>query len=256
MFNRHARRNSMPHRPRHAILSIAAYALFSLAIPGFAAQNSCSAQSASTLTPVIELYTSEGCSSCPPADQWVSTLKTANAKGQVVAQAFHVNYWDYIGWTDRFAAPVHTVRQRQISSANRLDGIYTPQLVKNGTTTRAFSSSITSTEPAKAQIQLSQTADNSFEAQVTPVDAQTAWTAYFTVTEHSHTSRVTAGENKGENLAHDFVVRQYVPLGNYSGAQKLKLSTLPATAQHPRQINLVVTEANTGKPLQALSAGC
>jgi hypothetical protein len=205
---------------------------------------------------VIELYTSEGCSSCPPADQWLSTLKGANARGQLVAQAFHVNYWDYIGWTDRFAAPTYTTRQRQISAANKLDGIYTPQLVRDGITTRGYSSSISSSEPAKAHIQLSQTAANSFEANIQPTDPQTAWTAYFTVTEHGHTSRVTAGENKGESLAHDFVVRQYVPLGSYNGAQKLRLSTLPVTAQHPRQINLVVTDSKTGKPLQALSAGC
>jgi hypothetical protein len=235
---------------------IAAPAIFCWATASLAAQNTCAAQSASTLTPVIELYTSEGCSSCPPADQWVSTLKTANAKGQVVAQAFHVNYWDYIGWTDRFAAPAYTTRQKQISSANRLDGIYTPQLVKNGVTTRGFSSNITSTEPARAQIALNQTAAESFEATVTPIDPQAAWSAYFTVTEHGHVSRVTAGENKGETLAHDFVVRQYVPLGNYTGAQKLKLSTLSANDKNPRQINLVVTDSKTGKPLQALSAGC
>jgi hypothetical protein len=235
---------------------IAAPAIFCWATASLAAQNTCAAQSASTLTPVIELYTSEGCSSCPPADQWVSTLKTANAKGQVVAQAFHVNYWDYIGWTDRFAAPAYTTRQKQISSANKLDGIYTPQLVKNGVTTRGFSSNITSTEPARAQIALAQTAAESFEATVTPTDAQTAWSAYFTVTEHGHVSRVTAGENKGETLAHDFVVRQYVQLGSYTGAQKLKLSTLGVNDKNPRQINLVVTDSKTGKPLQALSAGC
>ncbi len=205
---------------------------------------------------MIELYTSEGCSSCPPADKWVSTLKAANAKGQVVAQAFHVNYWDYIGWTDRFAAPAYTTRQKQISAANKLDGIYTPQLVKNGVTTRAFSSSVTSTEPARAQIALNQTAAESFEAVVTPIDPQANWSAYFTVTEHGHISRVTAGENKGETLAHDFVVRQYVQLGSYTGAQKLKLSTLGASDKNPRQINLVVTDSKTGKPLQALSAAC
>jgi hypothetical protein len=239
-----------------AMKLIAAPAIFFWATASFAAQNTCTAQSASTLTPVIELYTSEGCSSCPPADQWVSTLKSANAKGQVVAQAFHVNYWDYIGWTDRFAAPAYTTRQKQISAANKLDGIYTPQLVKNGVTTRGFSSSIASTEPARAQIALSQLAAESFEAVITPVEAQASWSAYFTVTEHGHVSRVTAGENKGETLAHDFVVRQYVLLGNYTGAQKLKISTLPANDKNPRQINLVVTDSKTGKPLQALSAGC
>ncbi len=243
-------------RPLTAMKWIAAPAIFYWATAALAAQNSCTAQSAATLTPVIELYTSEGCSSCPPADQWISTLKTANTKGQVVAQAFHVNYWDYIGWTDRFAAPSHTTRQKQISAANRLDGIYTPQLVKNGVTTRGFSSNIATNEAARAQLTLSQTGDNSFEAQITPTDPQGAWTAYFTVTEHGHVSRVTAGENKGETLAHDFVVRQYVPLGNYQGAQKLKLSTLPGNDKNPRQINLVVTDSKTGKPLQALSAGC
>jgi hypothetical protein len=246
----------MPCKSPFTITLIATYVLATGTSSLFAAQNTCAAQSGSIQTPVIELYTSEGCSSCPPADQWLSTLKSAHAKGQVVAQSFHVNYWDYIGWRDPFAAPAHTTRQRQISAANKLDGIYTPQIVKNGITTRGFSASITSTEPARAQITLNQTADNSFEASVQPTDPQTAWTAYYTVTEHGHTSRVTAGENKGENLAHDFVVRQYVQLGSYSGAQKLKINALPATAQHPRQINLVVTESKTGKPLQALSAGC
>jgi hypothetical protein len=246
----------LPTQRLFATKLIAAPAIFCWVTASLAAQNTCVAQSTGTLTPVIELYTSEGCSSCPPADQWVSTLKSANAKGQVVAQAFHVNYWDYIGWTDRFAAPAYTARQKQISSANKLDGIYTPQLVKNGITTRGFSSSIASTEPARAQIALSQTAAESFEATVTPTDPQANWSAYFTVTEHGHVSRVTAGENKGETLAHDFVVRQYVPLGNYTGAQKLKLSTLAANEKNPRQINLVVTDSKTGKPLQALSAGC
>jgi hypothetical protein len=241
---------------QNTIKLVAACATIYWPVASFGTQNMCAAQSATTLTPVIELYTSEGCSSCPPADQWISTLKAANAKGQVVAQAFHVNYWDYIGWTDRFAAPAHTSRQRQISAANKLDGIYTPQLVKNGQTTRGYEASIGSTGMAKADIKLSQTAPESFEAAITPADPQAAWTAYFTVTEHSHISRVTAGENKGETLAHDFVVRQYVPLGNYTGAQKLKLSTLAANAKNPRQINLVVTDSKTGKPLQALSAGC
>ena len=66
--------------------------------PGFAAQT-CSARSTPTITPVVELYTSEGCNSCPPADKWVSRLK---ADPSVVALAFHVDYWDRLGWKDRF----------------------------------------------------------------------------------------------------------------------------------------------------------
>ena len=251
----YTQQSNKPRRYR-AIKIIAVCAGFAWVGSALAQQNTCVAQSAATLTPVIELYTSEGCSSCPPADQWLSTLKAAQAKGQVVAQSFHVNYWDYIGWKDPYAAPVHTTRQRAISAANRLDGIYTPQFVRNGQTVRDYAKVGNDTIPALAQIALAQPAKDSFEAAITPKDDKASWSAYYTVTEHNHTSRVTAGENKGETLAHDFVVRQYVPLGNYSGTQKLKINTLAGNANNPRQINVVVTDSKTGRPLQALSASC
>jgi hypothetical protein len=76
------------------------------------------------------------------------------------------------------------------------------------------------------------------------------------VTEHGHSSKVKAGENAGELLQHDFVVRQYVPAGDYRAAAKLTLRTVPATAGHPRQVNLVVFEPKSGRTLQALSLGC
>ena len=79
----------------------------------FAAGPGCQATSPATLTPVIELYTSEGCSSCPPADRWLSGLKSASAltgEANAVVQAFHVGYWDSLGWIDRFAAAAHTDR--------------------------------------------------------------------------------------------------------------------------------------------------
>jgi hypothetical protein len=222
----------------------------------------CSAKSAAQLVPVIELYTSEGCSSCPPADEWLSTLKAAHREGKVVAQAFHVNYWDYIGWKDRFAAPAYTQRQRELSARTNLNTIYTPQVAKNGLTVRGYDTknAIASNEAAQASIELMQKEPNRFEAKIAPLQASAAWSAYFTVTEHEHISRVNAGENKGETLKHDFVVRQYVPLGQFSGAQTLKFSSLAPTIssgkEHPRQINLVVTDSKSGKTLQAVSLGC
>jgi hypothetical protein len=222
----------------------------------------CSAKSATQLVPVVELYTSEGCSSCPPADAWLSTLKQAHKEGKVVAQAFHVNYWDYIGWTDRFAAPAYTQRQRELSARTNLNSIYTPQIAKNGRTIRDYDAknAVASGEAAQALIELQQTQANRFEAKIAPAQTGAAWSAYFTVTEHEHISRVTKGENQGETLEHDFVVRQYVPLGQFSGAQTLKFSSLTPTLTngkaHPRQINLVVTDSKSGKTLQALSLGC
>ncbi len=241
---------------------IALCAGFITATSVFGLEN-CSAKSAATLTPVIELYTSEGCSSCPPADAWLSTFKAAHKEGKVVAQAFHVNYWDYIGWKDRFAASAYTQRQRELSARTRLNSIYTPQIAKNGITVRDTDNAaalIAPKESAQASITLKQLEANRFEAMIEPTQAIGPWTAYFTVTEHDHLSKVTAGENKGETLINDFVVRQYVPLGQFSGAQTLKFSSLAPTVTsgktHPRQINLVITDAKTGRTMQALSASC
>jgi hypothetical protein len=217
----------------------------------------CEARSGPMVPAVIELYTSEGCSSCPPADRWLSGLKQAAAQGQVVAQAFHVGYWDYIGWVDRFAAPAHTARQREIAALNDLDTIYTPQLVRNGRDWRDWRRTLLdSRPPAQASIVLRRPEPDAFEAEVVPADPQARWAAYWTVTEHGHASKVTAGENRGERLQHDFVVRQYVSAGRHQGSQRLRLRPLPADAAHPRQVNLVVVEPRTGRPLQALSLAC
>ena len=239
-----------------AIKSIAACAIFTLATGTFAQSNQCSAASGTTLTPVVELYTSEGCSSCPPADKWASTLKA----GSAVVQAFHVGYWDYIGWVDRFASPAYTQRQRDIAARNNLRSIYTPQVVLDGKDWPRWGGTPEAKEPARASIVLKQTGADQFEANVTPLSPATTWSAYWTVTEHGHNSKVLSGENKGEFLKHDFVVRQLVQAGQYKAGDgavhKLKFSSIAATPGHPRQVNLVVFDDKTGKTLQALSLQC
>lgn len=213
----------------------------------------CEVQSGERITPVIELYTSEGCSSCPPADRWLSTLKGK----AVVAQAFHVGYWDYIGWVDRFASPANTSRQREVAAANGLRNIYTPQVVRNGRDWRDYARALEATAPARAAIVLRRTNNiDNFEAWVTPVESVNAWSAYWTVTEHGHSSRVQTGENAGETLRHDFVVRQYTPVGRYQGAQLLRYSAISGVAAHARQINIVVFDPKTAEPLQGVSLSC
>lgn len=178
----------------------------------------------------------------------------------MVAQAFHVGYWDYIGWKDRFATAANTARQRQIAMANGLSGIYTPQLVRNSKDWRNDRNAVGRAELALARITLRRDdrAENAneFEARVTPAGGSASWEAYWTVTEHGHSSRVKSGENSGETLKHDFVVRQYVPVGRYEGAQVLRFAAIAADPEHPRQVNLVVTDAKTGKPLQSVSLQC
>ena len=215
-----------------------------LAASSFATENSCSVQSGATVTTVIELYTSEGCSSCPPADRWVSGFKPVTGRGAApVIEAFHVGYWDYIGWVDRFASPVYTERQRQIASWNRQRSIYTPQAVLNGQDWRDWQSAgntlPANMEPAHATIHLKQLGADQFEAVVTADNKAPAfWSAYWTVTEHSHSSKVKAGENAGEFLQHDYVVRQYTPAGDYrsgpNAPQKLSLRTIAPTFARSR----------------------
>jgi hypothetical protein len=248
----------MSHTLARTPRSTAAFLWLVLASQTSAAQPLCQAESAANLTPVLELYTSEGCSSCPPADQWLSTLKDAAAQGRVVGQAFHVAYWDYIGWADRFANPAFTVRQRQLAARNGLTGIYTPQLVRNGADWRDYGKALTGTgaEPSRASIKIQGKGADSFSANVVPTDPNAAWSAYWSVTEHGHSTKVRAGENAGESLKHDFVVRQYVPAGDYSGAKSLKFNAVTATPGHARQINLVVYDSKSGKTLQALSLAC
>jgi hypothetical protein len=216
----------------------------------------CRAQSPAARTPVVELYTSEGCSSCPPADRWLSTLKPAAAAGQVVAEGFHVSYWDSLGWIDRFASPAYNARQRQLAARWGAAQVYTPQLVRDGRDSRDFDAPVTGSRDAAGAVIRMQWQDGQALAQVTPVAAGTRWEAYWTVTEHAHASKVRAGENAGEFLQHDFVVRQFVPGGTHEGPGQLALRPIAPTPGHPQQVNLVVEEAGTGKPLQALSLQC
>ncbi len=226
----------------------------------------CQAQSGAMVTPVIELYTSQGCSSCPPADRWLSRLQpgTTAPEGAVI-QAFHVAYWDYIGWPDPFAAPAHTARQRQIAAWNGLRTIYTPQVVRDGRDWRPWRNAPVPLEHpgrrADASIRLTRGAPDRFDATVTTGrGAPDTWAAYWTVTESAHRTAVRAGENAGTTLRNDHVVRQYTPAGHYRSqpgtAQALVLHAVPAAPGHTRRVNLVVFDPRSGATVQALSLAC
>ncbi len=93
------------------------------------AQATCRAQSGASPPQVVELYTSEGCNSCPPADRWLSSLVQ---RGDVIAAAFHVDYWDRLGWRDRFASARFTERQAQAQAYSGVRYSYTPQVLVDG----------------------------------------------------------------------------------------------------------------------------
>lgn len=247
---------------RLAIPLAAGLALLGAALsePAAAAQ-SCSAHSTAIAPPVVELYTSEGCSSCPPADKWLSRLK---AEPAVIALAFHVDYWDRLGWKDRFASPAFTQRQAEQQRSSGARFSYTPQVIANGVDRpdwpRATLSPATSTG-APVEVQLTRDG-NRVTAVVTPTaSASSGLAAYWAVTEQGHVSAVKAGENDGATLTHDYVVRDYRPVAAWSpkpgSAQTLQFELAGAAdAAHPRLVNLVIVDTATGRPVQAVKLGC
>lgn len=181
----------------------------------------CRASSGDTTVALLELYTSEGCSSCPPADRWLSRLSESGAVPErIVPLALHVDYWDYIGWKDRFADPRHTARQHAIAAAGRSSFVYTPQVALNGRDYRGwgresrFSQDVAAinAQPAAAQIDLGMKSAGSALQVDASARAQGHERAvlYLALYENMLSSEVKAGENSGAILHHDRVVRQWL----------------------------------------------
>ena len=220
----------------------------------------CSAQSAATIPTIVELYTSEGCNSCPPADKWLSRLK---ADPSVVALAFHVDYWDRLGWKDRFASPEFTQRQAQQQRTNGARFSYTPQVMIDGADRPDWPGAAPSARNRPAStVDAQLVRDGSHvTATVAPLaGAPTRLAAYWAVTEQGHVSAVKAGENTGVTLNHDFVVREYQPIAAWATTRdaatlQFELPTASDPA-HPRQLNLVIVNADSGRPVQAVKLGC
>lgn len=225
--------------------------VLALAAGSAGAAPSCSATSPDQQATLIELFTSEGCSSCPPADRWLSgfTGQKATPQGSpVVALAFHVDYWDYIGWADRFASPAFTARQHERQRAMQTRFVYTPQTVINGRDSTAWRQAaapgrLPSATPAPAtaslRIAAEPIADGHIEvrlsARLLPGAGSQPAVAYLALYENGLSSEVRRGENAGRQLRHDFVVRQWLgPLalgadGNLDTRQRLALKSIDAS---------------------------
>jgi hypothetical protein len=232
---------------------IALALLLSTTLAHAAQANGCQATTGATAPVVVELYTSEGCSSCPPADRWLSTLK---GRPDVLALAFHVNYWDKLGWPDRFASPEATARQYQLARLDGSSGVYTPQLRAQGQDWRGWPQLPQATS-SPLGLSLSREGDM-VTAQINPAPGTAQLAGYWAVLEDGHASRVSAGENAGETLRHDHVVRLYraVPPWVGSAGAKLQLQVSRGEPAFPRRVAFVVTDPSTRRPLQALALAC
>jgi hypothetical protein len=229
----------------------------------------CGAKSTDKTVALVELYTSEGCDSCPPADRWLSSLGSRGyAPDRVVPVALHVDYWDYIGWKDPYARQAHAARQRKMARLARAAVVYTPQVLLQGKDFRdwqsgAFQDEVAriNTRAAKARIALSLDTrrKDAFEVEAV-AELLDAWQSpefglFLGAYENKLVSEVKAGENRGKILSHDYVVLQWVgPLefkgGKHSGRHTLAL--LPkAVPAHSGVVAFVQNRANA-EVLQAL----
>ena len=187
-------------------------------------------------TVVVELFTSEGCSSCPPADQVLSRLESprnpAIIRGkqqpisvpsgvEIIALGEHVDYWDQLGWKDKFSSPLFSARQQDYGRAFHLESVYTPEIVVNGqkevlgSDSRAVQDAIgkAAKEP-QAQVAITMTSPQtiSFSVSKLPPGSHEA-EILLGVTEGGLVTSVFGGENSGRQLRHAAVVRSLTSLG-------------------------------------------
>jgi hypothetical protein len=211
---------------------------------------------------LVELFTSEGCSSCPPADALLARLAAEKFAGaRVVALSEHVDYWDGLGWKDRFSSPVLTRRQEAYARRMRLSGVYTPQLVVSGRTQavgsdeRAARSAIGGEARAPGGRIAAHLVRDGPAATAIDVDARWASGApaevLVALVQDRATSRVERGENAGRTLAHSSVVRSLTVVGSGTGAFRGR-AELPRS--HLAEIDraVVVVQERDGGPVHAV----
>jgi hypothetical protein len=233
------------------------------------APTECGVSSGSNRVALLELYTSEGCSSCPPADRWLSSLAAKGVGSErIVPLALHVDYWDYIGWRDRFAQPGFTERQRQMALLGNSTLVYTPQLMLNGRDFRNWRNSgrferelaaiNSSAAQATIRLTLKRPRPDSLDVSTATQNTQEGNHALFlALYENNLSSVVKQGENAGATLHHDFVVRKW--LGPFALNRKS-----PASWRHEIKLDMewnskalglaaFVQNTATGEVLQAVS---
>jgi hypothetical protein len=177
---------------------------------------------------LVELFTSEGCSSCPSADRVLAKLEKeqANNDAEIITLALHVDYWNYLGWKDEFSSAAYSQRQNGYAEKFKLDSIYTPQMVVDGqnqfvgsnldTANRAISDAAKS---SKSNIEISN-ANDKLKVKISEIPAHDDANIWLAIAEDNLKTSVKRGENGGKTLEHVSVVRDLKLLGNLAAGDK------------------------------------
>ncbi|MBX9926698.1 MAG: DUF1223 domain-containing protein [Hyphomicrobiaceae bacterium] len=212
------------------------------------------AENVSRIVNVIELYTSQGCSSCPPAD---ALLKTYAARKDILAISLPVDYWDYLGWKDTLGSAKHSERQRNYARARGDGQVYTPQVVINGLAHAVGSSRsaidaalmLTRDELAASRVPLKFWTEGGslvIEAgAAAPNSSFKDGVVWLAVIQPSAEVEIERGENRGRKVAYTNVVREMTPVGTWTG-QPMRIQ-LARTAVMRKELERVAVLIQSGK---------
>lgn len=229
----------------------------------------CRSQSPAHHVPLVELFTSEGCSSCPPADRWLREIGQS-WRGRITPLSLHVDYWNQLGWPDPYSSPQFTQRQRMLATRNGARSVYTPGVFVDGKELSAgrHAKDLSAYLQCQAQqavteqlvIEWSKSATGEFVPVVTAHSNKPRQaTLHIVIYQNGLTQQVTRGENAGERLVHDFVVRNWAtPITLQASPQRVTVaipSSLSKELANSRYgVTAVLEESLTGDILQIWSA--
>jgi len=213
-------------------------------------------QSSNKQTVLLELYTSEGCSSCPPAEVRLSRLKeSAGLWKDFVPVAFHVDYWDYLGWPDPWSSKLYSERQRDYAQTWRSDFIYTPCFVRNGMEGAKWTGNAPMPSDRKSGVLTAVSNDtNRWRITFASINPGGNYEVYAALLAGGLVSDVRAGENRGRRLQHDFVVLKLAnaPMIRRSGVLETQVAFAAGRDSSPDLALAVwVTILGRPEPLQA-----
>ena len=224
--------------------------LLAVAGPAVAAEGACTAHSGPDRPHLVELYTSEGCDSCPPAERWMSTLRK---HPDLIGLEFHVDYWDAADWRDPFSDHAYTQRQQSLARRGNHDQIFTPQIWVDG---RVWKNWPKATPPQGVDapapvLRITGTSGDSVHLQVDVDGAASDARIYAALSENGLTEHVRGGENRGKTLSHDEVVRAFAGPLTPPHAD-IALSVPPQVDRDKASVVAFVEDESSGDVVQAL----
>ena len=202
---------------------------------------------------VVELFTSQGCSSCPPADAYLAELAK---RDDIIALSFHVDYWNYIGWTDPFSSPDASTRQRAYGRTMGKRYVYTPQVVVDGRaeTVGSNRSNVNNlirmaAAAQKIAIDVALHKDGTADIHVPAEAAQRRAELWIGFYDSACETTVRAGENRGETIVNGSIVRSFRRIGTWTGADLKKRVDLKALGATGRDGCVIVLQAADNGPI-------